>query len=119
MNADQMKELVKLCRHEAIAGKRGEIQFGDFAWYPEIKRIGTLSPYIEHNQFVWLPPVYDYQHPERGLWGMVEWDNATIINTVSNGIVCVSTYGPVTQHFGPLPIALAKAVIWQSERKQP
>ncbi len=157
MNADQMKEFVKLCKHPAIAGKQGRSTCnedseewerdwfeGDHFWYqgeirtiisnngvslsfspPHIRRYMAIPDCVhlttKRSQVVWLPPVFDYQHPERGLWGMVDKTSRVDILWQSNNTVKVEIFNLWNQFCysitGPLPIALAKAIIWQAERR--
>ena len=123
MNADQMKEFVELCKHPAIAGRRGEWVGTDHAWWEDTGRPETCyadaptDQAISGQLAVWLPPVYDYQHPERSLCGMVDWTKW------HSGADLRGHYAMTWEGKGavaicdPLPIALAKAIIWQHERR--
>jgi hypothetical protein len=131
MNADQMREFVELCKHPAIAGRRGEWVGTDHAWWEDTGRPETCyadaptDQAISGQLAVWLPPVYDYQHPERGLIGMLtksgifsmdlEWQPGLI----EGWRVSINWYKDIHQFTGATPaIALAKAIIWQHERRK-
>jgi len=137
MNADQMREFVELCKHPAIAGKREGWMVGDLLYNKSTDTIliyGNAGNAREQSIFIkmqdlkncntWLPPVCDYQHPERGLWGMVDWLNWELETLFSVEIapVVIDTRQvsniPLPEAM-PLPIALAKAIIWQHERTNP
>lgn len=153
MNADQMKEFVKLCKHPAIAGKQGRSTCnedseewerdwfeGDHFWYqgeirtiisnngvslsfspPHIRRYMAIPDCVhlttKRSQVVWLPPVFDYQHPERGLWGMVDWKSVNLYTHITGLVGIVDKKTKYDIWAGSLPIALAKAIIWQAERR--
>ena len=135
MNADQMKEFVELCKHPAIAGKMGMAIQGDdilcsdgiIRTYKTIDVFGTIATNSYEvdqrisGKIVVIPPIYDYQRPERGLWGMVDKTSRVDILWQSNNTVKVEIFNPWNQFCysitGPLPLALAKAIIWQHERR--
>lgn len=143
MNADQMKEFVELCRKiadpdwEPQPGELIGTHFGGllvtYKKRAERSVTGAVIGHIVTNEhgidirfdddhfretFVRIPPVYDYQHPERGLWGMVDWSD-WYSNVLADGAFLLSWEGRGTKQISDiLPIALAKAIIWQEERKE-
>ena len=129
MNADQMKEFVELCKHQAIAGKRGEWVGTDHAWWEDTGKPETCyadaptDQAISGQLAVWLPPVYNYQNPERGLWGMVDWQYVHTADYMTNDgdfwLYDKRGTGEDGEFSGPLPLVLAKAIIWQHERTKP
>lgn len=138
MNADQMKEFVELCKHPAIAGKRGEWVMGDLVSHrDEIAPVSSINDdgvwvrskyavtnvFLDNDVAVWLPPVFDYQHPERGLWGMVDWQYVHTANYMTDDgdfwLYDKRGAGSNGEFSGPLPLVLVKTIIWQHERKEP
>ncbi len=124
MTPDQLNEFVALCQHPAIAGRRGEWQWYDAYYDPEDERpIDEITPGqvrmfraggdgIDH--LIWLPSVYSYTDPSRCLWAWVDWENWGI-QVNKSGTAIISS--PDGIYIDPLPIALAKAVIWQYEQE--
>lgn len=112
MTDERIKEFVELCKHPAIAGKMGWSRSGDV--------------FGGDNAEVWLPLSVNDWHPERGLIGMLtgsginsmdlEWQPGLI----DGWRVSINWYTDIHQFTGATPgIALAKAIIWQHERKEP
>jgi hypothetical protein len=136
MTTEQLREFVELCKHPAIAGKRGEWVGTDHAWWEDTGKPETCYADAPTDQAilgqlaVWLPPVYDYQHPERGLWGMVnavekylcepDFEKRGLFTFKSKRFrfTIRERDGEEVKNFygSSAPIALAKAIIWQHER---
>lgn len=138
MNADQMKEFVELCKHPAIAGKMGMAIQGDDILCSDgiirtcktIDAFGTIATNADgidqriYGEISIIPKTFDYQYPERGLWGMVDWARWNVESVFSATItpVIIDARDEKKAPFPTplsLPIALAKAIIWQHERRRP
>ena len=68
--------MLNLYRNPAIQNKRGEWQIGD-----AFTITGNCILYVTENtivpkEAVWLALTIDDRNPERGLWGMVDWERA-------------------------------------------
>ena len=83
------KRLADLCAPDFIQKHRGEWRIGDMYYYPRqaeteghngIRFInaGYGEGYNKEpccpDVAIWLPRAIDPFHPERGLWGMVDWE---------------------------------------------
>jgi len=122
---DWLPEFVELCKHPAIAGKKGALLCGDEVYHHRYG-ISIFCEFCDEGQrevyesHIWLPKTEDREHPERGLWGMVDKTSRVDILWQSNNTVKVEIFNLWNQFCysitGPLPIALAKAIIWQHER---
>lgn len=81
--------------------------------------VRTIGVY-QHGEWINTPPVYDPEHPERSLWGMVDWNvGLPQPSFFSNEPLQVDLLGRVYTGNGKwddLDIALLKAIIWQMER---
>lgn len=80
---------------------------------------GRLFVYYDMGKLLdsdtWIPDAIsrDSSRPERGLWGMMGWNNARIIELFPSGNVCMQVSGLVITDTPYL--ALLKALKWQTE----
>jgi len=128
MNADQMKELVELCKHQAIAGRRGYWRATDLVVWDETHDMiepllhGAPTP-LGEKYCTWIPHAFDCQRPERSLWGMIGGDylEKKIIREEREIVRVILVHKRMVSDTifreSVLPIALAKAIIWQHERR--
>jgi hypothetical protein len=70
-----------------------------------------FSPHI-FDESLRLPLPIDSVHPERGLWGMVDWGNAQILAIHSDGDITIARKGNFIGRFPPA-IALLRALVTQ------
>lgn len=80
---NHLPKLIELCRHPSIQGRRGKWQDADTyaiesgKWAVENHHTDHHSAITRHQQGwepIWLPPLSDPIQPERGLWGMINWN---------------------------------------------
>lgn len=74
------------------------------------------------NDVIRIPPVYDPEHPERSLWGMVDWCSIELRSLYEgNASIFGKDYSNIfpkirkIDYEVPLDIALLKAIIWRVE----
>jgi len=83
MNSEESrKEVIRIMSlptmQEKFREAMGPIQWNDFLYYPETGNIHTYEAITpEHDNFIRLPLPIDRNNPERGLWGMVDWEKFT------------------------------------------
>lgn len=116
-----LDELIELCMHPKIQGRRGEWQVGDLFYSiegDEILRAYFCPGYpldtSPADGDVWLPPLSDPLRPERGLLGMLS-EFLLAIRKLENGWICIAVLEEATGFDGPTPeIAVAKAIVGES-----
>jgi len=133
-----LNELIELCRHPCIQGRRGEWREGDrFTIDGETYTIGDYTIagdglmagdvrvyyYFIWDDMIratWLPPLSDPIQPERGLWGMINWNRWNMY--VFPDRVCMYDHKKGNNNIeivGPTPeIAVCKAIVAQSEEEK-
>jgi hypothetical protein len=95
---------------ERFVGLRNK-HYGDKAFFPEIDDIQTVDFYVEHDNFIWIPPVFDIISPMRCLWGMVDWSRVESAAVTIDGWLSIEYFC-----IDRLDIALIKAILKQEEK---
>ena len=111
------QEFVELCRHPAIADRAVSSPLS-LCWCEHCQKVEPFhdSECNTENAVV-LPPVFDIQHPERSFDGMLE--SYELVKWKRGYYVIASIGTRLVRFDGATPgIALAKAVIWQAERRE-
>ena len=124
-----LDELISLCRHPKIQGRRGEWAMHDRSWCNKWKKVPDEYPCVicsacqDSNSCpdrLWLPPLSDPIQPERGLWGMINWNRWNMY--VFPDRVCMYDHKKGNNNIeivGPTPeIAVCKAIVAQSEEEK-
>jgi hypothetical protein len=99
---------------ERFVGLRNK-HYGDKAFFPEIDDIQTVDFYVEHDNFIWIPPVFDIISPMRCLWGMVDWQlgGMRLYPNIDNKVEIIEAH---YNWYDRLDIALIKAILKQEEK---
>jgi len=117
-----LDELISIVNHPAIQGRRGEWLPGDRYWIKSYHLFSLIvfDPEQIPNHAIWLPPLSDPIQPERGLWGMINWNRWNMY--VFPDRVCMYDHKKGNNNIeivGPTPeIAVCKAIVAQSEEEK-
>ena len=84
-------------------------------YYDEYDFLASDSMSYANKHFLRIPKAIDWQHPERGLWGMVYWNNWKIgHNFIPGYLAVISIQKPLKIHSDPFT-TLLKALAEQEE----
>ena len=124
------KRLADLCAPDFIQKHRGEWRIGDMYYYPRqaeteghngIRFInaGYGEGYNKEpccpDVAIWLPRAIDPFHPERGLWGMVDWEKFDLFKSLTANIFTICCISDFAFKFASrcITLALLKALAYQ------
>jgi hypothetical protein len=117
---------LKLISHPAIQGRRGEWQGADWYWCSKHgKGYCHKEESCDPNYYptapcckkaIRLPLPIDPNNPERGCWGMVDW-NQWEVTTSKHGLLRLWNNHRLGEFQGTPTEALLRAVIAQEEGK--
>ena len=124
-----LDELISLCRHPKIQGRRGEWAMHDRSWCNKWKKVSDEYPCVicsacqDSNSCpdrLWLPPLSDPIQPERGLLGFLKGLLSIDYKGGNLGYYVWVIADDLMRHFdGPTPeIAVCKAIVAQSEEEK-
>ncbi len=120
ITGDELRILRKPKVQEYIREKMGKWEVGDLYYNPEIRRSLTVSmmwwsPCIEA---LYIPDCIsrDSERPERGLWGMIDWNELHLFVT-EEGTLWIRDKDGSTVAYNTPRLALLRALEWQIGRK--